>query len=277
MSDADALTGSGAIAAAFVTARREARALDRYPGEIPATLDAAYRIQDAAIRLVDDRICGWKVGRIQPPLDQHFGTTRLSGPIFARNTHPVSPGRDMAVFMGGFGAIEAEFLFRLGTVPPGRSSWSIDDALDCVTAVHIGFEIASSPFAGINILGPTVTASDFGNNNGLLIGPAVADWRERHIDRTSVTTIIDDAFVGSGQASSFPGGSAQSVAFLLENLTARGHSVVPGTWVSTGAVSGVHEIAPGSTAIAQFGDFGSIECHIVAALAETSSSHAGTL
>ena len=108
MSDADVMTGSEAIAAAFVTARREARALADYPGEIPTTLDAAYRIQDAAIRLVDEAISGWKVGRIQPPLDQHFDTTRLSGPIFACNIHPVSPVRDMPVFMGGFGAIEAE-------------------------------------------------------------------------------------------------------------------------------------------------------------------------
>ncbi len=277
MSDAEVMMGSEAIAAAFVAARHEARALGDYPGEIPATLDAAYRIQDAAIRLVDHRIGGWKVGRIQPPLDRHFGTTRLSGPVFARNIHPVSPVRDMPVFMGGFGAIEAEFLFQLGDVPAGRSTWSIEDALDCVTAVHIGFEIASSPFAGINALGPTVTASDFGNNNGLLVGPELPDWRNRDIDGIAVTTMIDGEAVGSGRASGFPGGSGQSVAFLLENLAARGHAILSGTWVSTGAVSGVHEIAPGSRAVAQFGDFGSVECHIVAALAEAPGSHAGTL
>ncbi len=277
MSDADVMTGPEAIAAAFVTARRDATALGEYPGDIPPTLDVAYQIQDAAIRLVDDSVCGWKVGRIQPPLDSHFGTTRISGPIFARNVHPVSPVRDMPVFVGGFGAIEAEFLFRLGSIDPGRTHWSVADALDCVTAVHIGFEIASSPFAGINILGPTVTASDFGNNNGLLVGPAIPDWRQHDIDGITVTTRIDGEAVGSGQAAGFPGGCGQSVAFLLENLAARGHVVPPGTWVSSGAVSGVHEIAPGSTAVAHFGDFGSIECHIVAALAETAAAHAGTL
>ena len=69
MSDADVMTGAEAVASAFVGARRAARALANYPGEVPVTLDAAYRIQDAAIRLHGGVIAGWKVGRIQPPLD----------------------------------------------------------------------------------------------------------------------------------------------------------------------------------------------------------------
>jgi 2-keto-4-pentenoate hydratase len=265
MSEADVMTGAGATASAFVNARRDARALAEYPGDVPATLEAAYRIQDAAIRLHGGVIAGWKVGRIQPPLDVHFATTRLFGPIFADLVHLVAPVRDMPVFGGGFGAVEAEFLFRLGDVPAGRTEWSVSDALDCVTAVHIGFEIASSPFVGINRLGPTVTASDFGNNNGLLIGPAIVDWQHGIVDNMTVTTRIDGALVGTGRAFSFPGGCGGSVAFLLENLARRGIPIAPGTWISTGAVTGVHEIAPGSTATAQFGDLARIECRIVAA------------
>jgi len=269
MSDADVITEAEATARAFVHARHTARALTDYPGDIPATLEAAYRIQDTALRLHGGSIAGWKVGRIQPPLDAHFGVTRLAGPIFATAVHPVSPPRDMPVFAGGFGAIEAEFLFQLGTVAPGRTTWSAPDALDCVTAVHIGFEIASSPFVGINAHGPTVTASDFGNNNGMLIGPAIADWQDGAIDAMTVSTQIDGITMGTGKAASFPGGCGGSVAFLLENLAQRGIAVPPGTWVSTGAVTGVHEIAPGSTATAQFGSLDPITCRIIAATPET--------
>jgi 2-keto-4-pentenoate hydratase len=265
MSDVDAMNDAETTAGAFVAARRNASALAHYPGEVPATLEAAYRIQEAAIRAHGRSIAGWKVGRILPPRAAEFGTTRLAGPIFAELVHPVSPVREMPVFSGGFGAVEAEFLFRLGDVPAERRDWSIPDALDCVTAVHIGFEIASSPFIGINRMGPTVTASDFGNNNGLLVGPAIADWQLAGIDDIPVTTRIDGNIVGTGQARSFPGGCGQSVAFLLENLARRGIIAPPGTWISTGAVTGVHEIFPGSTATATFGDFDSLECHIVAA------------
>ncbi|UVO54150.1 2-keto-4-pentenoate hydratase [Sphingomonas sp. SUN039] len=269
MSDADVMFGAEATARAFVGARRTAQALTEYPGEVPVTLEEAYRIQDAAIRLHGGAIAGWKVGRIQPPLDLHFGTTRLAGPIFADLVHPVAPVRDAPIFTGGFGAVEAEFLFKLGTVPTGRTDWSIPDALDCVTAVHIGFEIASSPFTGINRMGPTVTASDFGNNNGLLVGPAVDDWQNGGIDSMTVTTLIDGAVVGTGQAASFPGGCGGSIAFLLGNLARRGIAIAPGTWVSTGAVTGVHEIAAGSTAVAEFGSSDSIACRIVAATPDT--------
>lgn len=268
MSDIDVMTGAETTARTFVAARHAARSLDDYPGRMPSTLVDAYRIQDAAIGLRGGRIAGWKVGRIQPPLDTQFGTSRLAGPIFADLVRPAMPTPDMPVFTNGFAAVEAEFLFRVGDVPGGRENWSVADALACVAAVHVGFEIASSPLADINRLGPTVTASDFGNNHGLVIGPEVTDWRDGIVDGMIVTTHIDSALAGTGQASSFPGGCGQSVAFLLENLTQRGIAIAPGTWVSTGAVSGVHQIAPGSTAVADFGGTYRIECRISAASPE---------
>lgn len=265
MSEADAMIDAETVAGAFVAARRDARPLADYPGRVPETLEIAYRIQDAAIRLYGGPIAGWKVGRIQPPLDATFGTTRLAGPIFADQVFSAVPAHAMPVFVGGFGAIEAEFLFRLGDVPAGRTSWTPEEALDCVTDVHVGFEIASSPFKGINALGPVVTASDFGNNYGLVVGPALTDWRAEIVDNMTVTTHIDEALAGTGKAANFPSGSAGSITFLLEHLSTRGIPVLPGTWVSTGAVSGVHEISPGRTATADFGGLHSISCRIVAA------------
>lgn len=266
MSDADVMTNTERVARAFVDARLAAQPLPDYPGATPQSLDASYRIQDAAIALHGGAIAGWKVGRILPPLDARFATTRLAGPIFADQVRTALPTPDMPVFVGGFAAVEAEFLFRLERVPEGRTDWTIAAALDCIDAVHIGFEIASSPFPGINALGPLVTASDFGNNNGMVIGPAIADWRAGDIDHVPVTTLIDGVATGTGQASAFPGGCGGSVAFLLENLARRGISVPSGTWVSTGAVTGVHQVRPGSSITADFGRFGSIDCRIVAAV-----------
>jgi 2-keto-4-pentenoate hydratase len=265
MSEADVMMDAETVARAFVSARHGAQPLVDYPGRVPGTLKAAYQIQDLAIRLDGRAISGWKVGRIPSPLDTKFGTTRLAGPIFGDSIHPALPVRDMQVFAGGFGAIEAEFLFRLGDVPPGKTTWTAAEAMDCVTGVHVGFEIASSPFAGINELGPVVTVSDFGNNHGLVVGAALADWRKNAIDDMIVTTSIDGAVVGQGQASNFPGGSAGSIAFLLEHLALRGITVAAGTWISSGAVTGVHEISPGSTATADFGGLHSMTCRIVAA------------
>lgn len=254
-----------AVAGSFVGARRNAIALADFPGPLPKTLGSAYEIQDAAIALRAHAVGGWKVGRIQPPLDTEFGATRIAGPIFSDQIFKTPPIRDMPVFAGGFGAVEAEFLFRLGEIPAGRTNWSIEDALDCVEAVHVGFEIASSPFGGINRFGPAVTVSDFGNNNGIVVGPALVDWKIDAIDALSVTMHIDGKAVGTGRATSFPDGCGGSVAFLLNQLASRGITPIAGCWVSTGAVTGVHEIAPGSTATADFGGLQHITCRIVAA------------
>ena len=266
MSDADEAMDTAAIAERFVAARLSALALSDYPGPVPVRLDQAYAIQDAAVRLHGGQIAGWKVGRIQPPHDRIYGTTRLVGPIFADTVHDLATAPDMPIFVGGFAAIEAEFLFRLiAGIVPAKRNWSISEALEAVDAVHIGFEVASSPFAGINWLGPVVTASDFGNNNGLIVGPEVADWHDGGFADWDVTTAIDGQLVGSGRASAFPGGCAESVRLLLENLAARGIAVPAGTWVSSGAVSGVHEIAAGSRAVARFGSQFEIACRVTAA------------
>jgi 2-keto-4-pentenoate hydratase len=251
------------IARAFVEARRGALALAEYPGTLPENLEQAYAIQDAAIPLFAAPVAGWKVGRINAPWLDRLGVGRLAGPIFAGNVQTLDDTSVGQIFDGGFGAVEAEFVFRIGSSPlPGKSSFSADEAADLVDAVHIGFEIASSPFAGINTSGPLVTISDFGNNNGLLVGPEIADWRSSGLEEWTVETQIDGAIAGSGRASAFPGGAIESVRFLLENLIARGIQIAPGLLISSGAVTGVHEVRAGQRIEARFGNMNSIACTI---------------
>jgi 2-keto-4-pentenoate hydratase len=253
------------IAEAFVSARQEACGLNDYPGKPPTTLDQAYAIQDAAIALCCATPSGWKVGRINPPWLDRLGVDRMAGPIFANRVQiaTASEGAIGQIYRGGFGAAEAEFLFRVGSIPaPDKTTFTLSEAADLIDAVFIGIEVASSPFPGINALGPLVTISDFGNNNGLIIGEEVPEWRSAGLDAWTVTAQIDGQPVGQGQASSFPDGLLGSVQFLLQNLIARGVAVTPGLLISSGAVSGVHEITDSQNFNACFGDFGQIACTI---------------
>lgn len=250
-------------ATAFLAARRAASGLADYPGTPPATLGQGYAIQEAALARASDRIAGWKVGRILPPLSDQFGCDRLAGPIFASSVATVDDATTGLVFAEGFGAVEAEFLFRIGTPPPeGKLHFTLEAAADHIDAVHIGIEIASSPFKGINAMGPAVTISDFGNNNGLLVGPAVPDWRDGTYALQPVVTRIDGAQVGSGTASAFNDGAIGSARFLLENLAARGITPQSGWWISTGAVTGVHPVQPGQAVETDFGPLGTLTCRI---------------
>lgn len=251
------------IAERFVAARQAARALRDYPGRLPQDLATAYAIQDAAIAAFDGSICGWKVGRINAPLSDTLGTTRLFGPCWSGDLQCITQGAVpiARIFEGGFGAAEAEFMFRIGKTPTaGTSTLTCAAAADLIDAVFVGFEIASSPFSGVNALGPLVTISDFGNNGGLIVGPEIPDWRSSGLEKWIVDTWIDGKPVGSGSASNFPDGPLGSVKLLVEHLLQSGYPVTPGLLISTGAVSGVHEVTAGQHVRSRFGDFVDIEC-----------------
>lgn len=259
---------TGPIARAFTEARRAGRAMSSYPGDIPATLDAAYAIQDQAIGLWPDRVAGWKLGRIAPPLDARFGAGRIAGPIFSRRVWQAGPEpTPFEVIPGGFAAVEAEYVLELAVTAPARGDWTPGEAADLVGRVMTGVEIAGSPFAGINDHGPAVTASDFGNNAGLILGEVVGDWRAR-LDGLTCTMRIDGDLVGTGGAAVIPGGPLDSLAFLLNTLHRRGRRLEAGQLVSTGAATGVHPIRPGQDALADFGADGVIACVARAASGE---------
>lgn len=255
------------IAGRFLSARRGAGGLADYPGEFPETLEEAYAIQDAAITAWGKTVIGWKVGRVLPPLSDRFGTDRLAGPIFvSEDASPIGSGPGMPVFAKGFAAGEAEFLLRIAATPPaGKTSFTLEEAADLIEAVHVGIEIASSPLGAINKLGPIAVVSDFGNNNGLVIGRAVEDWRSSGFEDWLVTTRIDGEVIGTGRASSFPNGAIGSARFLFELMAKRGIRLEPGQWISSGAVTGVHDAKAGQTVEAVFAEGYKVSCVLTAA------------
>jgi 2-keto-4-pentenoate hydratase len=254
------------IAGRFVAARRQALGLDEYPGAFPTDLKEAYAIQDEAIALWRRPVLGWKVGRIAA--SGHHGADRLAGPIFRLREASGDPA-GMPVFAEGFAAGEAEFLLRIGrTPPPGRTRFSLEEAGGLIDAVHVGIEIASSPLRTINDLGPIAVISDFGNNNGLVVGPEIPDWRSSGFEEWRVSTRIDGAEQGSGRASAFPDGAIGAARFLLELAAARGIVLEPGQLISSGAVGGVHDAAPGQVVEADFDGGFEVACRLVAARPE---------
>ena len=238
------------VARAFIDARAGKTPLTVYPGTMPQTMDEAYAIQDRAIAIDGRRVGGWKVGRIAPDLVDRFGDNRLTGPIFADEIFDGASDPVMPVYADGFAAAEAEVLLCFGDV--GTRAHDIDSVRECIADVRTGIEIASSPFPEINRHGPAVTASDYGNNKGLILGPSIADWQNVDLIRMRVEMSIDGAPVGAATMEAMLDGPFGSALFLIEILRARGIAIPPGTWVSAGAITGIHEIRPGQRAEALF-------------------------
>jgi len=255
------------IAGRFVAARLAKRFLPAYPGLAPATMAESYAIQDIAIDLFPDRLVGWKVGGVAPSLQSTLGVHRLAGAVFAANVWPYD-GRRLAALPaidGGFAAVEAEFIARIGAdADPAKTDWTLGEALDVVDKVFVGVELAGSPLASINDLGPTVVASDFGNNGGVVVGPEVENWRERMEDM-EVETVINGASVGIGGSRSLEGGAMESVRFLLEHCARRGRPLNAGMLITTGAVTGVHRVQAGDETVCVFRGVAEIHCSVVRA------------
>ena len=238
------------VARAFIDARAGKTPLTAYPGAMPQTMAEAYASQDSAIALDGRRIGGWKVGRIAAELVTRYGGNRLTGPIFTDEIVGGAAAPVMPVYADGFAAAEAEVLLCFGDV--GSRAYDIDSVRDCIADVRTGIEIASSPFPEINRHGPAVTASDYGNNKGLILGPSIADWQGADLIRMPVEMTIDGETVGTATMEAMLDGPFGSALFLIDILRARGIAIPPGTWVSAGAITGIHEIRPGQRAEALF-------------------------
>ncbi len=251
------------VARRFVEARLAARSLADYPGPLPDNIDESYARQDAAIELWPDRVVGWKVGKIPDVWIDRIGEERLVGPIFARNLQLLDPGdsRVIGVIDGGFAAVEAEYVFVIKRAAPAHKLvWTPAEASKYVDELRIGIEFAGSPLATINVLGPAVVVSDFGNNAGLLLGPPIANWRSQTWESLSCETFVDDKSVGRGGAASLSGGPLAALAFALGRCARRGRPLQPGDLVSTGASTGIHDIRIGESARVEFAGGASLHC-----------------
>jgi 2-keto-4-pentenoate hydratase len=248
-------------AAALVAARRDRRALSDFPGPVPPDLATAYAVQDAAIAGLGGAVVGWKVAAVAPAFRDRFDVPRLSGPVMA-GTVMMADGEkpvEITPIAGGFAALEAEFVLRMGRDLPARPApYTEAEVAAAVATMHGGVEFAGFPLKTINDLGPGAIIACYGNNAGIIIGPAIADWQKRPLESLGTRVEIDGREVGRGSAAKVAGGPLSALLFLVNHLSERGRGLKAGDWVSSGASTGVHDVVPGNVARLIFEGVGTI-------------------
>lgn len=254
------------VSATLRAARIRNTPLAEFPGQLPSALATSYEIQDRSISLWPDTIVGWKVGGVPPHLHDTLGAKRLAGPIFSKTVKYATPGERLAMpsFTGGFVAVEAEWVFELGdTSSLDTATTNPDDIAKVVRSVHAGVEIASSPMLAVNDLGPTAVVSDFGNNFGLIIGPEIPDWSDALLSSTPITVDINGVEVGNTPSQPGLAGGLGAVRFLVDNLRSRGIEDMAGFYVSSGAITGVHQAKIGDTSRCTFAGHAEFDIDLV--------------
>jgi 2-keto-4-pentenoate hydratase len=208
----------------------------------------AYQIQELAMSRWQDSLVGWKIGYISADRRTDGDPDRLVGPIWRQQYHlseEHGSAVEVGIFASGFAAVEAELVIRLGQDLPTheRGGWTAEQAAKLEQQLLVGIEVASSPIPDINALGPTVIAADFGNNNGLVLGSIVGDRPGG--PPVELACFVDGQLVGEGSAENLPGGIHHGLATALNILASRGQPVRAGMVFATGAITGIHPIAPG--------------------------------
>src|SRR5262249_38717660 len=110
--------------------------------------------------------------------------------------------------------------------------------------------------------GPGAVISDFGNNWGVVVGKSLADWRS--IQNIDCEAFIDGVSVGARPVS-MTTGPLDAFAFTLGKCAARGRPLRAGMWITTGMITGVHDIRIGQQSRHVFAGYGEVGCRIVRA------------
>lgn len=251
------------------TARRDATILQTYPGPIPATLEQAYAVQDLSIEASDDEVVGWKIGMVAPELRSDMGSERIMGPVFKQVHYHIGKGHaadefiELPVFEGGFIAVEPELMIEVAEdIEPG----SIDTAEGVehlVKTMYAGVEIASSPVVDLNDYGPTAIITDNGNQQGMIVGAEVENWKTGLAD-IEVKTVINGEVINTAPANNVLNGQLAAFAYLIDCCALRGIKLPAGTLICSGAITGVHETVVGATSTVSFGEGKDINMKLVA-------------
>lgn len=239
------------ISQQLLEARATLSELSGFPGNPPVSLAKAYQIQERSIAQWPDKVVGWKVGGIPSHLQQELGAEWLVGPIFSSHVRFAKAGEiaRMPIFVSGFAAVEPEFVIEIGA--------SRDE-----DRMFIGAEIASSPVPDINSYGPTAVVCDFGNNNGLLVGQEITGWSSI-MGPVDVSIALDGELVGTRALENLSEQAVTARDFCLDHAEQQGRTLEPGTFISTGAITGVHEAMLGARGTISFGDLGDFDLELI--------------
>lgn len=240
---------AGAAAYLFADARAGNR-LTGLPDDLrPADLAEAYAMQDALQALWRaggaGAIVGWKVALTSKVMQQLVGVGEpCAGAIFASRLHP-SPARVAGSDFVNLG-VESEIAVRLGRdLPAGDGPYDRDSVAEAVAAVMAGIELVDDRAMDYTKIEPGLLVADNAWNAGCVLGPAVADWRRLDLAKLKGRMVINGETVGAGVGGDALGHPFEPLAWLANNLNARGRLLKAGDVIMTGSIVTTKWLQPG--------------------------------
>ena len=214
-----------------------------------APLDDAYRVQDALHKLMAEagrgEIAGWKIALTSKAMQQMTGVDQpAAGAIFSKVVHP-SPARiDVAAYhhLG----VEFEVAVRVDDdLPASGGPWKRTKVARRVSECLPAFELVEDGDADYKTLDAFTLVAQNTWNGGVVLGPAVAQWRRVDLEHAVTRCWVNDQLAGQGKTGDAMGHPFEAVAWLANLLNSRGRRLEPGMIVMTGSSITTKFPAPG--------------------------------
>lgn len=246
--------------ALLIAARGDHRRLEAFPPTCrPQTFEDGHAIQEAFAKAWSVPVAGYKIGCTSREAQKLLHSP---GPFPGRVFAPVLLKSPAAVAAKAFHrlGIEPEFAFTMARDLPARPArYTRDDVAGAVAALHGAIELVDSRWTDWLKVGVASIVADNGANGGLVLGPAVADWRQIDLAKARAVLRFDDTLVAEGTGAAVLGSPLEALTWLANHLSARGYGLKAGDAVTTGTVASIHFADPGMHVTADFGPIGMVE------------------
>lgn len=242
------------VARSLIAARSAGEALAQLTPS-PTTESDGYLIQDATIELNPNKVVGWKVGATSTFAMELFKTNEpFAGPVFDGTLFHGTA--DTSVFRAP--AVEGEFAFVLASDLPARGElYSRPEVEAAIGDVHGAIELVDTRVEGFPLPLPVMLA-DCSGNGGLVVGAGSGDRSALDLLTTKASMTITGEVTGSGVGADAYGDPVDSLVWLVNHLSVRGHDLLAGMVVTTGSCTGIAPLSAGASATADFGALGQV-------------------
>ncbi len=248
------ITPAQESAAQFLYAARKRRTPGaRIPEEFrPADVADALAIQRRVAALVAAPIGGWKCSVPSEPRPV------LAAPIFSPTIRTASPYP--VIGSGGTARIEPEIAFVLARdLPPRATPYAEDEIRGALREARFVLEIMGPRYADPAAVTFPELLADSVANQGLFVGPVVADAFRRPLEAFPVT-VRTPAGVFATRDGKHPDVHPLRPLYWLANyLAALGDPLRAGQIVTTGSYCGVIDVPLGESLTFEYGDLGRLE------------------
>lgn len=230
------------------------RFIDPLPDRLrPRDVAEATAVQDAMIRFIGLPVAGWKVAG-------------SPGPLLGRILAPRVFASPAVLPQPAFAAprIECELGFRLlRDLPPRPRAYKAEEVAEACQLITC-LEITATRIAGgrHSADDAPMYIADNGMQGGLVMGARIDDWRN-----LSLLDIAVDLRIAGGPSQPLTPRVGRNDPFdvmvwLANALSERGLGLSAGQAATLGSVTLSQPLAPGQTAVADYGRFGAIEVHV---------------